>query len=410
MKRREGTITQRGKNSFQLKFEIPNPGGPRRTIRETVRAKNRSEAQKILTARLGERDNGSWVAPSKITLVEFIAETITRGEYTPKIRDRYNDIVRLHIGPYFAAVDVTAIDPALLHRRLAGIAPDPQAVRLQDLTPRQIDNWQGALTAHSYRGRPIGPATRHQIDKVLRLALKRAVTLGLLRHNPAAGLNRPAVPRKEMAILTPAQLHDLLARLTADPRREAHHLAALAAVDAYTGARLGELVGLRRGDLDLAAGTWTLQRSIQQHQNELTIVPCKTDRSQRVIQLGPIATAFLERHMREQALRLLAAGHRVGPDDPVFDDGAGGIWPPHAVSDRWWKILRQIGFAPPLSIHKLRHLHASLAIGAGTDILTVSRRLGHADVKITLDVYGHLLDGADGRAADAVEGALGKLV
>ena len=407
--RRVGTITQRGENSFQLKFDIPNPGGARRTIRETVYAKSLSEAQKTLTARLAERDNGSWVEPSKTTLVEFITETIARGEYTPKIRGRYNEILRLHISPYFGPVDVAAIDPAQLQWRLAKIAPDLKAVRLQDLTPRQIDNWQGALASHSYRGRPIGPATRHQIDKVLRIALKRAVNLGLLRHNPATGVKRPTVPRKEMAILTPAQLHDLVARLLADPRLEAHRLAGLAVVAAYSGARLGELVGLRWSDLDPSAGIWTLQRSIREHKKELTIVPCKTDRSRRVILLGPIATTFLECYKREQALRLLAAGHRVGPDDAVFDDGAGGIWPPHQVSNRWWKMLRQIGFAPPLSVHKLRHLHASLAIGAGVDILTISRRLGHANVNITLDVYGHLLDGADGRAAAAVETALGKL-
>jgi integrase len=406
--RREGGITQRSEGSFQIRYEIPNPGGPRRTIRQTVEVATRGEAQKILNAKLAARDNGSWVEPNKTTLVEFTAETIARGNYTPTIRDRYDEILKVHIAPYFGAVDPTAIDPAKLQQRLTRITPDLKAVRLQDLTPRQIDNWQAALALHSYRGRPIGPATRHQIDKVLRIALRRAVKLQLLMRNPAGDIKRPSVPRQEMAILTPAQFHDLLTRLAADRRPAAHSLGALAAVAAYSGARLGELVGLRWSDLDLAAGIWRLQRSIRQYRNELLVIPCKTERSRRVIQLRAVAIGFLQRHKREQAERLLATGHRVGPDDPVFEDG-GAILPPHQITDRWWKMVRQIGFAPALSFHKLRHLHASLAIGAGVDILTVSRRLGHANVKITVDVYGHLLPGADGAAADAVEAALGPL-
>jgi integrase len=394
---------------FRSATRSPTPAVRARTIRETVEVATRGEAQKILNAKLAARDNGSWVEPNKTTLVEFTAETIARGNYTPTIRDRYDEILQLHIAPYFGPADPAAIDPAKLQQRLARITPDLKAVRLQDLTPRQIDNWQAALALHTYRGRPIGPATRHQIDKVLRLALRRAVKLQLLTRNPAADIKRPAVPRKEMAILTKPQFHDLLTRFATDPRPEAHCLGALAAVAAYSGARLGELIGLRWSDLDLAAGTWRLQRSIRQYRNELLVMPCKTERSRRVIEPRAAAISFLQGHKREQAERLLAAGHRVGPNDPVFDDGAGGMLSPHRITDRWWKMLRQIGFAPALSFHKLRHLHASLALGAGVDILTVSRRLGHANVKTTFDVYGHLLPGADGAAADAVEAALGPL-
>jgi hypothetical protein len=74
--RREGGITQRSQGTFQIRYEIPNPGGPRQTIRETVKATNRSEAQKILNAKLAARDNGSWVEPNKTTLVEFITEPL----------------------------------------------------------------------------------------------------------------------------------------------------------------------------------------------------------------------------------------------------------------------------------------------------------------------------------------------
>jgi integrase len=67
---------------------------------------------------------------------------------------------------------------------------------------------------------------------------------------------------------------------------------------------------------------------------------------------------------------------------------------------------RENGPQPRVSFHALRHTHASTLIRAGVDILTVSRRLGHGKPSVTLDTYGHLIEGADAAAARAIEGIL----
>ena len=59
-----------------------------------------------------------------------------------------------------------------------------------------------------------------------------------------------------------------------------------------------------------------------------------------------------------------------------------------------------------MSFHALRHTHASTLIRAGVDILTISRRLGHGKASVTLDTYGHLIEGSDAAAAKAIEGVL----
>ena len=59
-----------------------------------------------------------------------------------------------------------------------------------------------------------------------------------------------------------------------------------------------------------------------------------------------------------------------------------------------------------ITFHGLRHTHASMLIRAGVDILTISRRLGHRKVSVTLDTYGHLMEGADAAAVKALEGVL----
>jgi integrase len=62
---------------------------------------------------------------------------------------------------------------------------------------------------------------------------------------------------------------------------------------------------------------------------------------------------------------------------------------------------------PEITLHSLRHTHASMLIASGMDVLTISRRLGHGSPTITLRVYGHLIHGADDRAAQIMDAAFG---
>jgi integrase len=59
-----------------------------------------------------------------------------------------------------------------------------------------------------------------------------------------------------------------------------------------------------------------------------------------------------------------------------------------------------------VSLHALRHTHASQLIASGMDVLTISRRLGHASPTITLEVYGNLFANTDDRAAQVIEAAI----
>jgi integrase len=64
---------------------------------------------------------------------------------------------------------------------------------------------------------------------------------------------------------------------------------------------------------------------------------------------------------------------------------------------------------PKVSLHALRHTHASQLIASGMDVLTISRRLGHGETSVTLDVYGHLFAPTDGGAASIIDRAFGGL-
>jgi integrase len=105
-------------------------------------------------------------------------------------------------------------------------------------------------------------------------------------------------------------------------------------------------------------------------------------------------------------------GWRLGsarrPDDalvfPTFD---GRPRSPNALTKEWTVAMSDTGLK--VTLHALRHTHASSLIAAGIDVLAISRRLGHASPTITLGGYGHLFSNTDDRAAQVVEAMFAKV-
>jgi integrase len=90
----------------------------------------------------------------------------------------------------------------------------------------------------------------------------------------------------------------------------------------------------------------------------------------------------------------------------VFSTVNGELLSPDNLS-RDWRRVSAAKNLPQVSFHALRHTNASVLISKGVDILTISRRLGHSKPSVTLDVYGHLIEGSDTAAAQALTGVLG---
>ena len=110
-------------------------------------------------------------------------------------------------------------------------------------------------------------------------------------------------------------------------------------------------------------------------------------------------------HLKWQRELRLALG-QGGQPRLVFSTVEGNVLSPDNLSRDWGRMLKAKKL-PRVSFHSLRHTHASMLIRAGVDILTVSRRLGHGKPSVTLDCYGHLVEGSDAAAAKAIEGLIG---
>ena len=174
-----------------------------------------------------------------------------------------------------------------------------------------------------------------------------------------------------------------------------------------TGMRRGELLGLQWGNVNLDSATLRVERSVEETRAGLRLKPPKTKRGRRSISLPADTVAMLRAYkVRQLELRLVIGLGNISPETPVFCTVEGRLISPNSVSRNWRRFCR-VRKLPRVQFHALRHTHASTLIRAGVDILTISRRLGHSSASMTLDVYGHLMGGADAAAAKAIEGALG---
>ncbi len=150
----------------------------------------------------------------------------------------------------------------------------------------------------------------------------------------------------------------------------------------YTGMRIGELLALTVSDFDAAAGTLTINKTFD-HDLHIITTP-KTDTSNRTIDLTQNVRDILQYHIDTL---------------PLIEDNA-RIFPHLAKStiiQRLQRFAPAAGLPKDLVLHDFRHSHAALLIHLGVNPLYISKRLGHADVKTTLNTYGKLYpsDNAD---------------
>jgi integrase len=365
-----GSIRKRGRASWELKFDIPSDDGKRRTRYVTFRG-SRNEAARELTKLLGATDEGTLPDPSNATVAEYIDAWLRAPKGSAKTMERYGELFRNQVAPHLGG-----------HK-------------LQKLKPEHVQQWHGVLIATGLSARTVKHA-----HKLLHRVLTDAVKNGTLARNVAAVHAPPDVEDAEIEILSPDQIADVLAKL------DGHTLFPIVSLALATGMRRGELLGLQWGDIDLDAATLRVERSVEETRAGLRLKPPKTKRGRRNLKLPSDAVEMLRAHkVQQMELRLTLGMGKLDARTLVFSDVEGELLKPHTVSRAWQRavVAKKL---PQVTFHSLRHSHASMLISKGVDILTISRRPGHSKAAITLDVYGHLIGGADEAAADAIAGML----
>ncbi|MFF1830674.1 tyrosine-type recombinase/integrase [Paenarthrobacter sp. NPDC058040] len=263
------------------------------------------------------------------------------------------------------------------------------AVPVDKLDYRVIAQWVKAMLA---KGR--SPKTIKNVHGLISASMNTAEMLGYIARNPCRGVHLPSVEKAEdeMMFLTHAEF-GLVMDCMGERYREFTHFLVM------TGTRFGEATALTVADIDLLGkpATARINKAWKRDgQNQFYIGPTKTGAGKRTIGLNPALVDLLIP---------LVAGRPSS--DLLFATPKGERIVHKLYWHHFWvpavKAAQLRGLRKDPRIHDLRHTHASWLIQDGVPIFTISRRLGHASIKTTEQVYGHLMPEALQVGADATE-------
>lgn len=284
-------------------------------------------------------------------------------------------------------------------------------IRLRDLRRPAV-----AQMVHALVEAGDGATTIHRVVAALRSGLTAAVRAGLIPRNPARDIDLPRRSIEQPMPWEPLELAAFLDHAATD------RLGILFEVLAMTGLRRGEALGLRWDDLNLDPDgpRITVRRQIVQgattactwcqQPHAVAWREPKTAAGERIVDIGRQTAGALLGHRLVQDAERAQWGSAYVEHGLVFAREDGQPIYPTTVTHRFGQLAAQTtvtgpdGATQPLrpvKLHDLRHGAASLGIAAGVPIEVISKRLGHSSIEVTVDIYGHLLEGVGHRAAEA---------
>jgi integrase len=338
-------------------------------LRKYVSSKRRPEVVKQLKELRRKIDDGQLLKEDGVALSELFDRwfnDVMRHQIAPSTFSNYQTVVRMHILP-------------ILGRK-----------KLAELTVSDVDKLLSLKTDSG-----LSPSTVRRIRAVLAQCLDQAIRWELVHRNVATLSRSPKMVRHEGRTLSPEQARRLLESL------RGHHSEALYALMLSTGLRRGEALGLRWSDFDRATGVLRVSRQLKREGSRLVTTDTKTSLSRRAVNLPvPMLKTLLDHEVRQGAQR----GH-LGTSwidsGFIFTSSIGTPIDPRNLYREFQKVCRSAGLGD-WHPHELRHSAASLMLAQGVKIQVVSQVLGHSSIRMTADVYGHLLDPDRQEAAQAM--------
>lgn len=315
----------------------------------------KTDAEKWLTIIEAEILGGDWVDPllSKITLTEYGQRWVKERKLSVRTRKEHERTFRLHIEPFLG------------HLELGEIATDT------------VRTWRTKLLDEGRSEIRVAKAY-----KLLRAILYTAVDDGRIKRNPChiKGADQEHSPERPVA--TVVEVFALADQMPA--RFRAFVLAA-----AFTGLRWGELIALRRRDLDVDRGVVRVPRKIAQlDSGEMVAGPTKLAAGVRTVALPELILADLRLHLEKYV--------KGGPDALVFVGPKGamlkrGNW---RRSVKWTESIKKAGLPVGFRFHDLRHTGNHLAAAAGASTRELMHRMGHGSSRAAL-IYQHATSDRD---------------
>lgn len=277
--------------------------------------------------------------------------------------------------------------------------------RLRDVNPTDVRNVLRSVTA--------GPVSVRRCHGTLTSALNDAVRLELIGRNPAQFAELPRVPKKQATYWELAECGEFLDRLSDHCERaddfEVRAFGVACEVMAYSGVRRGECLGLRTVDLKPSAeqdrSALVIQQQVvqidglqppceicgRQHTGAVIGEPKSDAGKGRRVPIPSATVGLLGAFEIDRANQATVWGEAWTEHGLILPRASGDPARPSAFTARFAQMVKTFGL-PKLTPHGLRHCYVAREIAAGTPIATISKRIGHANIGLTINLYGYLLD------------------
>lgn len=365
----------------------------------TVKLKRSYLTKKAAADALGDINadlrNGRYIAPVRTTLGAWLDEWLDGLRLAPSSMASYRRNVEHHVKPYLGDLPL---------QQLTG----PKLTKLY----RELET---IGKANHQAGSGLSPRSVRYVHTIVKAALRSAVQHGKIAKNPADLASPPAAREAKAPEIHPWTAGQLNAFLQW-AREKRGDIVPAWHVLAFTGMRRGELLALRWRDVDLAAGTISIRRSLTPVRTKgkgLELVEGLTKgKVSRVVDIDPGTVVVLKSHRQARGVLALPL---IRDDALVFANEEGRTLHPDRFTRRFTDSVsscsKHLGedALPAIRLHDLRHTHATLMLKAGVNVKIVSERLGHASVNITWNTYQHVMPGMQREAAAQFAAMMGGL-
>lgn len=248
---------------------------------------------------------------------------------------------------------------------------------------------------------PLADKTILEHHRLISTILAQAEKEMLVPYNAAAKATPPRTTKKDPNYFQPETISAILEALESEPLkwRLITHLLIV------TGCRRGEIMGLKWEKVDFENSRVKIDRALVSSKSKGVFEESTKTSDIRHLALPRETMDLLRQHKREQLRLQLANGDRWLHTGYVFTQDNGDHMNPDSITG-WLKDFSTRHGLPHINPHAFRHTVASVLLANGTDIVTVSKQLGHASITTTESFYSHIIEENKAKAADCIANVL----